>query len=264
MLTQLVYRIILKLCIFYLQCRFFLADLNCRWQFHHMKYDYLLFDADDTLLDFKKSELVSFELVLKKNQIEIDFSTLYSSYKKINSLLWNQHDEGLISKDFLKVERFRKLLFINELTGDPEKMCQDYLEALPENVFLIEGAEELLTELHKKIPMIIVTNGIGPTQHLRLNKSGLSPFIDLMVISEECGFSKPDKRIFTHTFKQLDIDPNEVRILMIGDKLETDIQGASNCGIDSCWFNPDSEKNATNLIPTYEIESLLEMKNCLV
>ncbi|MFA6236941.1 MAG: YjjG family noncanonical pyrimidine nucleotidase [Bacteriovorax sp.] len=229
-----------------------------------MKYDLLLFDADDTLLDFKKSEDISFQLVLEKNGIAKDIKTLHEQYKKINSHLWNQQAEGLISKDFLKVERFRKLLSDNNLDADPYKLGEDYLETLPTQVFLIEGALELIKSLHRKIPLVIVTNGIGHVQHKRLINSGLKPYFELMVVSEECGFSKPDRRIFEHTFEQMKTSHLSSKVLMIGDKLETDILGAHNIAIDSCWFNPEGAQNKTSITPTYQIQSILEILKILV
>lgn len=228
-----------------------------------MKYDLLLFDADDTLLDFKKSEAISFKIILEKNGITLDSNFLHEQYMVINNLLWAQHAEGLVSKDFLKVERFRKLLADNNLTADPHQLGEDYLETLPSQVFLIEGALELLQSLHGKAPLVIVTNGIGHVQHKRLKNSGLDGFIKLMVVSEECGFTKPDKRIFDYTLEKLQTSKSDSRILMIGDKLETDILGSNNMGIDSCWFNPEKMENTTSIKPTYEIHSIKDLLGVL-
>lgn len=228
-----------------------------------MKYDVLLFDADDTLLDFAKSEDISFKIILEKHGIAGDIKALHESYKVINNHLWSQHAKGFISKDFLKVERFRKFLLVNKLEADPFKLCDDYLETLPAQVFLIPGASELLKTLHGKIPLVIITNGIGVTQHQRLANSGIKHFIELMVVSEECGFTKPDRRIFEYTFDLLKRNGRSPRALMIGDRIETDILGANNSKIDSCWFNPEKDSNATDVIPTYEIQNILELLNII-
>ena len=229
-----------------------------------MKYDLLLFDADDTLLDFKRSEFASFQIILEKNGIEGDIKNLHASYKIINTQLWDQYAEGLISQDFLKVERFRKFLETNNLKGDPSQLCDDYLETLPSQVFLIDGAIQLLETLHGKMPLVIVTNGISEVQHKRLSNSGLKPFIELIIISDECGFTKPDPRIFDHTLEQLNRSLESSRTLMIGDKLETDILGAQNFKIDSCWFNPEKKPNSTSIAPTYEIENMIDLLKILV
>ncbi|MDO9183706.1 MAG: YjjG family noncanonical pyrimidine nucleotidase [Bacteriovorax sp.] len=224
-----------------------------------MKYDLLLFDADDTLLDFKKSEDISFQIILKKNGISGDIKTFHESYKVINNLLWSQYAEGLVSKDFLKIERFRKFLEVNKLEGDPVELCEDYLTTLPSQVFLIKDTLLLLQTLFGNIPLVIITNGIGDVQHKRLANSGINQFIELMVVSEEAGFSKPDKRIFDYTLSLLKTSVNESNILMIGDKLETDILGANNSKIDSCWFNPEKSTNSTSIEPTYEIENIIDL-----
>lgn len=224
-----------------------------------MKYDLLFFDADDTLFDFKKSEDISFKAVLKRHGIERDHKKLQQSYNIINTQLWEQHARGEVSQNFLKVERFKRFLDKNKLVADPYRLAEDYLHSLPQNVFLIEGAMDLLQKMHQKIPLIIITNGIGETQRKRLHNSGIMPFIDLMVISEECGFTKPDKRIFEYTFSLLKRPKHSSRTLMIGDKLETDILGAKNVGIDSCWFNPEAITPNGQLRPTYEIKHLRDL-----
>ena len=226
------------------------------------KYDALFFDADETLLDFRKSEEICFELVLRQHHIEGDFLHYRENYKKINDLLWTQEALGLITKDFLKVERFRKFLEEHSLTGDPDKICEDYLKALPSHVFLIDGTVELLATLNGKIPMGIVTNGIGTVQHQRFANANLTHFFQKIVVSEECGFSKPDKRIFQDTVEKMGLSAKS-RILMVGDKLETDILGANRFGIDSCWFNPDRLPNKTEIKPTYEISSLMDLLKLL-
>ncbi len=228
-----------------------------------MKYDYLLFDADDTLLDFKKSEEISFKIVLEKNGISGDIQKYHQSYRQINDDLWDRHALGQISKDFLKVERFRKFLEENDLEANAHQMGDDYLHTLPDQVFLLEGTLDLLETLHKKIPMIMVTNGIGVVQHKRLDNIGLKPFFDHIVVSEECGFTKPDKRIFHHTFNLLNVAHHAPNVLMVGDKLETDILGAQNVGVDSCWLNSNKVANTTSIVPTYEIQNIIELLNLL-
>jgi len=234
------------------------------WQKLAMKYDLLLLDADETILDFKKSEDFSLKAVLAKHGIDSECPDLKASYSKINEAMWNDHAKGLLSKERLKTERFRVFLTENKLKADPHAMGEDYLKALPEKVFLIDGAMELLSELHSKIPLVIVTNGIGHVQHLRLERSGLKPFIHSMIVSEECGFSKPDKRIFDHTFNHLKGQLNFNKALMIGDRLETDILGAMNAGIDSCWFNPNGDTNSSEVTPTFEIRKLHEILNLVI
>ena len=47
--------------------------------------------------------------------------------------------------------------------------------------------------------------------------------------------------------------------VIIGDRLEADIVGATTFGIDSCWFNPGRKVNASSVTPTYEEKSLRDL-----
>ncbi len=51
--------------------------------------------------------------------------------------------------------------------------------------------------------------------------------------------------------------------LVIGDRLETDILGAHNYGLDACWFNPTNAQNTLNIKPKYEISHLTEIKKLI-
>ena len=51
--------------------------------------------------------------------------------------------------------------------------------------------------------------------------------------------------------------------LMLGDSLTSDIAGAANAGVDSCWFNPQGKENATAIRPTYEVRSLCQVDGLL-
>ena len=52
---------------------------------------------------------------------------------------------------------------------------------------------------------------------------------------------------------------NREHVLMVGDSLASDIQGGSNAGLDTCWYNPNHAENPGKVIPTYEIASLEEL-----
>jgi FMN phosphatase YigB (HAD superfamily) len=51
--------------------------------------------------------------------------------------------------------------------------------------------------------------------------------------------------------------------IVIGDRMETDILGAHNFGLDSCWFNPAQSPRPDGPAPRFEIKHLAELKNIL-
>jgi 2-haloacid dehalogenase len=73
-----------------------------------MKHTLFLFDLDDTLLDFKASEQLSFVRTLEALGLREGIAALFPQYQAINVDLWRRFERGEVSKDFLKVERFRQ------------------------------------------------------------------------------------------------------------------------------------------------------------
>jgi putative hydrolase of the HAD superfamily len=81
----------------------------------------------------------------------------------------------------------------------------------------------------------------------------LNRYFDTIIISEEAGFSKPDKRIFELALNKLNVQSEDV--LFVGDDLEKDIAGCQNANIKGVWFNPHMIKNTTQIQPYAEINT---------
>ncbi|WPU64558.1 YjjG family noncanonical pyrimidine nucleotidase [Peredibacter starrii] len=227
-----------------------------------MKYNLFLFDLDDTLLDFKASERLSFFLALKSLGIQSDLENLFSQYQVVNTGLWKLFEEAKVTKEHLKVERFRKIFEANGLGVDPNKASERYLETLPETVVLMDHAVEICEWLKGHGEIGIITNGIQTVQHQRIKNSLIAPYISFISVSDECGFAKPDVRFFEYTAKKV-TNFNKLSSIIVGDREEADIQGARNFGIDSCWFNPHQKISSVTVTPTYEIKHLSELKHKL-
>ncbi len=226
-----------------------------------MKYDLFLFDLDDTLLDFRASEKLSFERSLSFLSVPVT-DGLFASYQVENRELWRLFEEGKTTKDKLKVERFRRTFALNGIDADPELASLRYLEALPNTVVLIDYAVELLEWLKGHGEIGIITNGIHHTQTERIKNSPLSEYISFMCVSEECGFAKPDVRFFEHSAKMAKKFMKH-STLVIGDRWEADILGAHLFGVDSVWFNPQKKDRPAGPAPTFEIQHLSELKKLL-
>jgi 2-haloacid dehalogenase len=69
--------------------------------------------------------------------------------------------------------------------------------------FFIQDALEVITELHKKFNLYIVTNGVTATQIRRLSESGIDRYMKKIFVSEETGFQKPMKEYFDYCFLRL-------------------------------------------------------------
>jgi 2-haloacid dehalogenase len=220
-----------------------------------MKHTLFLFDLDDTLLDFKASEQLSFVRTMQALGLDEGIDVLFPRYQAINIALWREFETGAVSKDFLKVERFRRTFAQNALDLDPAAASHLYLESLSDTVVLIDGAKQVCAALSAIGEVGIVTNGVEHIQTRRIASSGLKDHISFVSTSEACGHAKPDSRFFDYATKMARAFAH-MDTVIVGDRLDADILGANRFGIDSCWFNPDGAANASEAVPTCEVRHL--------
>ena len=231
-----------------------------------MSYKLVLIDLDDTLFDYPKTEKTAFrntfeelgffvESELSNAKKEEIYEKIKDRYKDVNLQLWKDLEKGAVDKDRLKIVRFEKIIEEFDLKYNPYEMSELYLKKLGEGIFPFEAAEKLCKYLHSKYKVGIVTNGIKEVQHSRIENSAISKYINKIIISDEVGVNKPDKRIFEYAINYFEImDKSEV--IMIGDSLGADIKGGQNAGIDTCWVNLRNNVNDTGIVPKYEVNKL--------
>ena len=231
-----------------------------------MNYKLVLIDLDDTLFAYPKTEKTAFrntfeelgffvESELSNAKKEEIYEKIKDRYKDVNLQLWKDLEKGAVDKDRLKVVRFEKIIEEFDLKYDPYEMSELYLKKLGEAIFPFEATEKLCKYLHSKYKVGIVTNGIKEVQHSRIENSTIVKYIDKIIISDEVGVNKPDKRIFEYAMNYFEImDKSEV--IMIGDSLGADIKGGQNAGIDTCWVNLRNNVNDTGIVPKYEVDKL--------
>lgn len=228
-----------------------------------MKYEVILFDADETLYDFKKSEREAFKNTILKFNIKYDENYHLKSYEEINTAIWKEFEKGLITQEKLKIERFKRFSDKLELGLDETSLAKVYMEHLADASFLYDESTELIETLNKSFKLAIVTNGLTLVQDKRIRKSSIAKFFETIVISEEILISKPNPEIFEHTLKEINFT-DKSKVLIVGDSLTSDIQGGINFGIDTCWYNPKKIINKTSIKPTYEISNFDELKALLL
>lgn len=228
-----------------------------------MRYRHFLLDLDDTLLDFRASERLSFERTVQSFGLISPDARLFADYQRENHKLWVDFERGLVSKDALKVERFQRTFSAHGLDIDPVEASRRYLDCLPETVVLIDGAIALCEALSVSGEVGIITNGIEYVQAKRIEKAGLGDWVKFVATSEACGFAKPDGRFFHYSIEKFS-RISKPETIIVGDRLDADVLGANQFGIDSYWFNPGRISNDGVAVPTFEAATLGEIAIALV
>ena len=228
------------------------------------KYHWILLDLDDTIFDYGKTEYSSF----RKTCLYFfgDFcEDNYKSYHEINKSYWTKFQDGEVSLQTVKTNRFIDFGKTNfpDIKIDPLTLSENFIDNLSESVFLLDGALEFLDFLKRNnFEISIITNGIKRNQLKRIELAEIGHFFNQIIISEDVGKGKPAREYFDFAEKKIGFEKSKT--LVVGDNIQSDIKGAIDYGIDSCWFNIYQTENHTEIQPTYEANSFEDLKELLV
>lgn len=227
------------------------------------KYTTILWDLDQTILDFAKSQDYALRYAFRQFDKEIGKEEV-SVYAAINDTYWKRMERGEISKEEVLLGRFITLFERLGITGlSPEDFGEIYQGALGDVFFFQDEADKLLLYLKEKgYRQYIVTNGVNRTQAKKVHLSGLDKMVDGVFVSELMGYPKPRKEYFDACFAQLN-GVTRAECLLVGDSITSDMQGGINAGIDVCWYNPQKQENCSGLMFHYEIRNLHEVLQIL-
>ena len=222
-----------------------------------MNWDWILFDADETLFTFDAfGGLRRMFLRYGVTFTEDDFL----AYQAVNKPLWVEYQNGAITAMQLQLQRFES--WAKRLGVLSSELNQAFLSAMADICTPLPGAVSLLDSLQGRVKIGIITNGFTALQQTRLERTGLSSHFDLLVISEQVGFAKPDTKIFEYSFAKMGYPPLS-RILMVGDTPESDILGGINAGVATCWLNMKGRSLPEGINPTWQVSTLSELEQLL-
>lgn len=228
-----------------------------------MRYKAIIFDVDATLLDYDLAERNAFINTMSECDIIYNDDKLTSIFnviccEELDLLKLGDTNETYIQKNYHEfyyqyaVKRFERLLKHIKTDKTSIELSYLYLQKLSLERTTMPYAREICKCLTNSVKLIIATNGLAKVQNSRLKE--LHIYFDKIFISEEIGYIKPSQEFFTYMLKVLNTNPKDC--LMIGDSLMSDIIGANNMGMDTCWYNYKNTRNKSGEKPTYEISSL--------
>jgi HAD superfamily hydrolase (TIGR01509 family) len=173
-----------------------------------------------------------------------------------DELLVAGHRAGLGRDDPEFTDRYRELMLgdapqraygevLRELgVRDPDAFIEAEHEVWRPAHAVLGSAQALLASLRARgLKTGLVANSWPePARLLRADAEafGLAPLLDVMIFSEEVGAAKPEPEIFLHALAGLGVEPFDA--MFVGDRLETDVQGAANLGmttVQALWFSAD-------------------------
>ncbi len=221
----------------------------------------VLIDIDNTLLDFHKCSREAmclaaddYGIVFPENYFEI--------FTEINNSLWAKIERGKLDRQGLFKIRWNMIFEKMGINADGVAFEERFREYIKKCAIPVEGANEILEYLSGKYYVCVASNSELAQQEKRLKKAGMMPFIRKIFTSEEIGYAKPSAGFFEACKKELSSFEKD-EIILIGDSVTADINGAKAYGFRTCWFNFDKKADAECAAADFIVDELTEIRNIL-
>ena len=200
----------------------------------------ILFDVDNTLIDFMKMKRKSCEAAVEamisaglKMKKEDAMKEIYIIYDK-KGMEYKAVFEKIIKKSNGKIDY--RIMASGVLA---------YRSVKEEQVIPYEGVMPTLKVLKKKYKLVVVSDAPAMKAWTRLIMAKLDGYFDLVLTKSDVKKQKTSTVPFNSALKYLKIKPEEA--LMVGDRIERDIQTPKKLGIKTCFARygvEDSKKPA--------------------
>lgn len=235
-----------------------------------MSYKYIIFDVDDTLLDYGSAFHTAQRAIA--DFLKVEYSEEYMALsEKLGWKAWQ--DAGLNDTDSVDVQKnyhsyyfqylrqhYRDLIEAYHANVNVEELVELYIERVSSNkVCMEENTLQVYRELARKYKLVLATNGIARIQRERIE--AFLPYTCKTYISENMNTIKPAKAFFQYIINDLECEPKEC--LMVGDSMSNDIVGALDAGMDVCYYNIRNKSIPEGISVNYEITSIEEILNIL-
>ena len=218
----------------------------------------ITFDMDDTLWDFQSAMEYALAITLQRlRSILPGDPTAGLTVQRMMDIrdgVALEMGEGTVRQEEIRYAAMVKTL---ELLGSADRGIADelfsiYMEARLAGAKPFDDVPDVLDALKNRYRLGIISNGNNTPQAV-----GLDDVFDFTVFAHDCGFPKPDPRIFEYALAIFGDEPQHVA--HVGDSLPSDVQGANNHGMLSVWLNRTTAANGTGIAPHREIRGLAEL-----
>jgi YjjG family noncanonical pyrimidine nucleotidase len=237
------------------------------------RYSAILFDLDDTLLDFCAGETKALRKALAIVDINISddqWITIWQTYQPISNNYWQQKQSNSLSRQQVITASLQDTFTALDYDfADSSRLAQIYWDVFCHTACLNPEVLPTIEALSNFYQLGIVSNGYTNSQEYRLQASGLSNYFQSVVISESVGYRKPASEIFNLALMELAVTSSKT--LFVGDSITDDYQGAINAGIDFCYYQRRSQNVEVvqsplpklDSQPQYTIENISQLINLL-
>lgn len=208
----------------------------------------ILFDLDDTILDFEApagpawSEVTRrFEGRYRGQRGAVDPEAVRAEIARVSAAWWSDPERHRQGRLALQATRRRNVAEALANLGVADhslslRLADAFAEARTAAICLFPGARQTLQHFRDAgVPMALVTNGDSAGQRAKIERFDLADFFQAIVVEEEFGAGKPDERIFGHALDAL--GAAAAATWMVGDNLDWEIEPCRRLGLYTVWVD---------------------------
>lgn len=119
-------------------------------------------------------------------------------------------------------------------------------------------AVEMIEALRGRYRLSIVTDAQSAWARAELHHAGLLRYFDIVVVSGDYGYRKPDSRLFTAALNQMGVAAEQA--IYVGNDMHRDIFGAREAGMTTVLYESDQgAKEYLDCVPDYTIANLRDL-----
>lgn len=231
----------------------------------------ILFDLDNTLIETSRAGEVALKKTSEflKTTLGLDDSTVCTICDKFKQKLFHESFDCSAGQTIDDVRAHHWEESIKETVGNcsmpslPAQCYNMWKSSRLELLTLSPQVCNLLKQLRSSYKLLLLTNGVAQTQREKVATAGCEEFFDAIVIAGEHKEQKPFPSIFRLCFSMLEVEAQDC--VMVGDSLDTDIQGGLNAGVRATvWINSAGGAVSDGSVkPDYTITTVLELPDIL-
>lgn len=206
----------------------------------------ILFDIDDTLIDHSSAFDGATAALYASGGFDMPYEKFVANWSRAHRRNFDRYLLGELTYDEQRRARVRETIDVRLTDAESDRLFDIYLEVYESSWRLFDDVQECLEQLagHR---LGVISNGQSRQQRAKLERLGIAERFDEILISEECGWAKPDPRIFRRACSACGHSP--AGSVYVGDSYELDASAARRAGLTGIWLDRRRSATAAHAAP---------------
>lgn len=204
----------------------------------------LCLDLDDTIIAYSEGARETWQQLCLQYAARtpgLDGAALIGATAEVHLWYWSDPERHRVGRLDLVAARRQILVLAFDRLRRPApdwvgEMAAEYTVRREQEVQPFPGALAALARLRQQSThLALITNGHPRSQRHKIERLGLAPFFDYILVEGEFGAGKPDPRVYQHVLTRFGVAAGAA--WMVGDNFEWDVAAPQRLGMAGVWVD---------------------------